>query len=957
MSSTVRGAIDPLLGYLSSAIRDEAQLLGGVRRDAQFIKDEMESMNGFLHHLAEAKDHEGDHQVRAWMKQVRDLANDTQYCVDLYGRRVGTAPRARGFWGHAHRAIFFLQTIPARHQVATQIRELKSRARDVGERRQRYGVQILARVTNELAGGSGGNIAMGEELDARRRGLVDAEPLKDATVALINWLHKEIDDGRRLHAEEPKATARADDPSGRAIVVIAIVAPDKADGGDLAKEVYNHSSVESLFDCKAFITIQRPPFLPQVLGDMIQQLRPSPEGANDEQQLEDKEELQKHVKGRRFFLVVENADHPYPWKDLKEILDSSGCSPGSAILVTTKDSALAKCFSPNKTITHSFVQFCFGRANQLVSIDDNMRDIIRRVLDKCDPDLLCMKLLLGTLYADPYMSTKKQLEDLCKSLEALDSSARPDGSATSKKHMMILKFCYDKLPKMERNCLLYLSIFPKKSDVRRTSLVRRWVAEGYVVEGDGREALDRAKSCFDDLVARGFVAIAKAGNLGNVISCKVHHFVHGFITKLVKEDSFGDKSLPSNLARHLSIRNDILWHQVSHQKPKSSGRSIYNCFTPVERQGAPDAITTFIESLPTFSQVARVKVMDLDYCKHLENRHLKIICNNLLLLKYLSIRSTGISQLPKEIKKLQQLEMLDIRQTKVPFSATRGLLLPMLKHLLAGPISYRVGDSPREELSTVQMPSKIGEMTEMETLYHVEVVEDDDKLEHIKTLKRLRELGVVIHGKQDNISRLLWVVTELSECLRVLSVWVRPPREGRDDAVLHMGIENKHSIPKLLETLSINGITKGLPDWIEDLPHLAEITLSQTSLSHGSMEMLGRLEGLRCLTLRHKSYVENTLTLKTNQFKNISFLVIEGASDINKGIIFEAGTAPKLEKIVWTFTRMDITADTITGLSNLPNLKELEFTGDFDPSHVQLAVARHSNSPNFRYKLPGGSLA
>ena len=82
MSSTVRGGIDPLLGHLSSAIRDEAQLLGGVRRDAQFIKDEMESMNGFLQHLAEAgKEHEGDHQVRAWMKQVRDLAKDRKSVV------------------------------------------------------------------------------------------------------------------------------------------------------------------------------------------------------------------------------------------------------------------------------------------------------------------------------------------------------------------------------------------------------------------------------------------------------------------------------------------------------------------------------------------------------------------------------------------------------------------------------------------------------------------------------------------------------------------------------------------------------------------------------------------------------------------------------------------------------------------------------------------------------------
>ncbi|KAK1696861.1 hypothetical protein QYE76_013558 [Lolium multiflorum] len=975
MSSTVRGAIDPLLGYLSSAIRDEAQLLGGVRRDAQFIKDEMESMNGFLHHLAVAgKDHEGDHhEVRAWMKQVRDLTNDTQYCVDLYGRRVGAAPRSRGVRGHARRAIFFLRTIPARHRVGKQMKELMSRARDVGERRQRYGVQVPAKVANEI---SGGDAAMDEELHDLRRRLVDAEPLKDATVGLINWLwlHK---DG---HAQEPKETVHGDTmfcslkkcvrflvppvfslaigcqvpkiPS--TILVIAIVSPDEADGGELAKEVYNHSSVASLFECKAFVTIQRPLFLQGVLRDMIRQLRRPTGGSGEEEeeeQLEDREELQKHVKGRRLLVVVENPDHPSPWNEMKEILDSSGCSPGSAIMVTTKDSVMAECFSPNETVTHSFVQYCFKKANRMVFVKWENRDIIRRVLEKCDPDLLCMKLLLGTLYADSYTS-EKQLEDLCKSLEY--SSALPDtySTATSRRQHIMTKFCYDKLPMMDRCCLLYMSIFAKNSDVTRQSLERRWVAEGQVIQGDGREAMDRAQRCFDGLVARGFLAISKAGKLGNVIYCKVHPFVHDFITKVRKEDNFGNKSLPSNLAPHLSISSDIQWHQVSHQKQHGSVSSC-NCFSPVvegQGQGAADDITTFIESLPTFSRVARVKVMDLDCCEHLKNQHLKIICNNLFLLKYLSIRSTGISRLPREIKKLQQLETFDIRQTSVPSSATRGLLLPMLKHLLAGPVTYRSDAWPDKEISTVEMPSKIGEMTEMETLHYVEVVEDDKKLEHVKNLKRLRKLGVVIQGKQDDIDRLLRVITELSLCLRELSVWIRPSRscEGPDDVVLNMEIQNKHSLYKLLEKLSIKGITKGLPNWIEDLSNLAEVTLRQTSLT--DMGILGKLKGLRCLTLRHESYTDDDLILKTEEFENIKFLAIEGVSHI-KRIVFEPGTAPKLEKIVWTFAKMNITKDTIIDLQNLLSLKELEFSGDFNPSDMQLVVAHHKNCPNFKYTL------
>uniref|UniRef100_A0ACD5ZNS3 Uncharacterized protein n=1 Tax=Avena sativa TaxID=4498 RepID=A0ACD5ZNS3_AVESA len=572
MSIIVGGAIEPLLRCLSSAIHDEAQLLGGVHRDAQFIQDELESMNGFLHHLAEAStDH--DYQVRPWRKQVRDLAIDTQYCIDLYAHRVGRAPRARGVWGHMHRAIFFLQTIPEHHQVATQIQELKTRARDISERRQRYGTQFPPKSTNEIGGGSGSGGGIGGNAlllhNAYRRGLVDVEPLKDDTLLLIHWLWKET----LLHAEEPEAGP------GQPIAVIAVVAPDKADDGDLAKEVYNHSSLARLFDCKAFVTIQRPLFLPQVLDDMIQQLRIPHEAESDgEQQL--REELKRQVKGRRFFVVVENADHPYPWNEMKDILASSGCSPGSVIMVTTKDSVLAQHFSPDRTMTHSFVQVCSGKANRLVSIewDGEKRAIMHHVLQKCHPDLFCMRLFLGALYINPYIS-KNQLVDLCTSLDS--SSAWPDaGTATSTCiRMKMMRFCYDMLPKMIRTCLLYLSIFPPNFCVRRTSLVRRWVAEGPVIQGDGPElALDTAERCFDDLVALGFVAIAEAGNLDNVISCKVHRFVHDFITKVVKEESLGDERLPASLAGHLSV-------------------SSYVQMRLEQQQGDTNDITTFIDAL------------------------------------------------------------------------------------------------------------------------------------------------------------------------------------------------------------------------------------------------------------------------------------------------------------------------------------------------------------------------
>jgi hypothetical protein len=51
MADLTVGAVKGLLGLLSTAVTDEARLVGGLPANMQFIKDEMDSMNGFLLHL------------------------------------------------------------------------------------------------------------------------------------------------------------------------------------------------------------------------------------------------------------------------------------------------------------------------------------------------------------------------------------------------------------------------------------------------------------------------------------------------------------------------------------------------------------------------------------------------------------------------------------------------------------------------------------------------------------------------------------------------------------------------------------------------------------------------------------------------------------------------------------------------------------------------------------------
>ncbi|KAE8767473.1 Disease resistance protein RPM1 [Hordeum vulgare] len=121
MSELAAGAVSSLL----SVIRSEALLLGGVRDDVSFIKEEMESMKSFLAHLARWAPPSGEHdeQVRTWMNQVLLPTQDCNNCIDLYLYRGNPdVHRARGglrrylWW-----ATWFLHKLVAQHRAAEQL--------------------------------------------------------------------------------------------------------------------------------------------------------------------------------------------------------------------------------------------------------------------------------------------------------------------------------------------------------------------------------------------------------------------------------------------------------------------------------------------------------------------------------------------------------------------------------------------------------------------------------------------------------------------------------------------------------------------------------------------------------------------------------------------------------------------------------------------------------------------
>ncbi|CAN6178891.1 unnamed protein product [Urochloa humidicola] len=1048
MAELAFGAVRSLL----SLLREEAQQLTRVGDDVRFIQEEMESMESFLQYLAETTPPSGEHRppVRTWMKQVRDLAFDCSNCVDLYVRKgrgqlaahQGGSSRSltgllRSLWSTS-----FLTALLAQRDAAARIPQLKARARDVGERRQRYGVELPAmaesgkqqeKSTNQVpkqqhaliiqlpmskktddntdpgsAGTEGAvSTAMGDNKDARSGGIEAArlstqtvgddegdhewgarpimavshdfiratlgfsEPniLEENTKKLIELLTSQPQHGSTgnpgVHdnnSQEEAAAAKQNGPWPPLDNIIFIAAPDKEDGGDLVRKALGDPIMGMVFKKVIWLRLDFGllfallNFYEQILQKgslwfilrfLLDDLFPEEASKNmvqkdewDEAKIAEEISKRKELKGATSLFIIEGSvASGRLWDLIKEALGKLGCAPGSAAIVIITDMTNADELRRERGISaswplviHSLVDYWYTKVLAVLDrtrlktdyLQKNMRSILRLIQDCCKPQAFCIKMFVHYLCANPNRSKEELDELLIRMLVSTGNLPPDDSDATEIREAngkMLLKFCYNDLPRAYRNCLLYLAIFPPDRTIWRSRLVMRWIIEGLITGRDMRRAVLQAERCFDTLVSRWFVFPADITAAREVRTCTVQHkLIQGLINDGAKEEQFLDPRLSRHLAQHFSVHSDLRLRRSD---------TIQDFMLNLGKKGR--------RSMVCQAQLNLIKVIDLEDCKYLKNPvskedsknlrlYLKNICINMLLLKYLSIRNTDVDKLPKNINNLLHLEILDIRQTRVPSDATKEIVLPKLKCLLAGHTQTASTGITEKHVPSVQIPSKISAMPNMEVLSHVNTSHDADVLKHIGQQWQLRKLGAVING---NLKDWLNAIGDLNECLRSLSIHIKNI-SARDvaQAAEEQCINPDTSFHlELLERLSISGSTSRelLPLFFKDDHQklIAKLTLRDTLLDHSTLEAhLKKLSGLQRIKLRYKSYTQRELTFKSHVLPKLKFLIVE-CSTITS-IKFHSDAAPKLEKIVWSFTKME----SLSGINQLPVLKELVLKGD-----------------------------
>ena len=101
-------------------------------------------MKAALEKLSEAPADRLDKQDKIWASEVRELCYDIEDSIDMFMVHcTGGAPSGPvGMRGFIHRSLNLLTRLRIRRQVATDIRDIKRRVVEAGERRERYRIDV-----------------------------------------------------------------------------------------------------------------------------------------------------------------------------------------------------------------------------------------------------------------------------------------------------------------------------------------------------------------------------------------------------------------------------------------------------------------------------------------------------------------------------------------------------------------------------------------------------------------------------------------------------------------------------------------------------------------------------------------------------------------------------------------------------------------------------------------------
>ncbi|XP_061343086.1 disease resistance protein RPM1-like [Gastrolobium bilobum] len=891
-------AVSFLLQRLAPVFEKKVKLFTGVRAEVVDLKGQLELITAFLR-VADALE-ESDEELKVWVKQVRDVAHETEDLLDEL--ELVQAPNQTNGFSISLR----IRNMKARYRIAYELKGINSRMGTIFSIHKRFlsKLDTASEASNSI---STGNTWHDQQGDALLLDNTDVVGIDRPKKQLIGWLIKGC-------------------PGRKVISVTGMGGMGKT---TLVKKVYDDPEVKKHFKACVWVTVSQSCKIEELLRDLAQKLfseirRQVPEGLESMRSDEMKMIIKDLLQRRRYLVVFDDVWHMYEWEAVKYALPNNNCS--SRIMITTRKSDLAvTCSIESKGKVYNVQPLKEDEAWDLFSrmtfqghsCPSYLIDICKYILRKCEGLPLAIVAISGVLAT----KDKRRIDEwdmICRSLGAeIQGNGKLDNLKT------VLGLSFNNLPYYLKYCFLYLSIFPEDHLIKRMRLIRLWIAEGFIEAKEGKTMEDVAEDYLKELLNRNLIIVAGTTSDGRVKTLRIHDLLREIIILKSKDQNFAAIVKEQNVAWPEKIRRLSLHSALPNgqqQRSVSQLRSLlifgvvenlclgklfpggFKLLTVLDFQDAP------LKKFP-------VAVVDLYY------------------LSYLSLRNTKVTMVPSRILgKLQNLETLDLKKTAVRELPADILKLKKLRHLLVYQFKVK-GYAQFHSKYGFKAPPEIGNLQSLQKLCFVEANQDCGMIiRQLGELSQLRRLGIMKLREEDG--KAFCSSIERLTNLRALSV-----TSESENKVIDLGFIS--SPPPFLQRLYMSGRLQELPSWIQSLHSLSRLFLKWSCLKHDPLVSLQDLPNLAHLELL-QAYDGDTLHFRCGKFKKLKVLGLDKFDGL-KQVTVGKGAMPCLEKMI--IQRCELLEKVPSGIEHLTKLKVLEF---FDmPDELMKTICPHGPGEDY----------
>ncbi|GER53539.1 disease resistance protein [Striga asiatica] len=302
----------------------------------------------------------------------------------------------------------------------------------------------------------------------------------------------------------------------------------------LAKRIYENRVTVEYFDIRGWATVSQEFDSKKILLQVLDCLKKTM-GSEDSEYEELGQKLYQSLYGRRYLIVMDDIWGTDAWDGVKRFFPNN--NDGSKVLITTRLSNVALQLDGPDYIQMRFLEM------------DESWNLLRRCVFQeqgCPPELEeigkeiarnCRGLPLSIVVIGGLLAKSEQKRENWKHvLENLSSIVNLEEDESC---FRILKLSYNQLPVHLKPCFLYMGMFPEDHEIRVPTLLKLWVAEGFVkpVAGQSQEKVARVLY-LNELVLRNLILVRKWGSTRNIKRCAIHDLLRDLCIKEAEKYKF-----------------------------------------------------------------------------------------------------------------------------------------------------------------------------------------------------------------------------------------------------------------------------------------------------------------------------------------------------------------------------------------------------------------------------------